>query len=79
MGCCGHAVPWLSIISYHHSFLAEPCCPSCARTEMMKQAIRPMCNTLSKVREVVVVEEAGCQAYERLSPGERVNRRSENS
>jgi hypothetical protein len=32
-----------------------------------------------QVREVVVVEEAGCQAYERLSPGERVRGGSENS
>ena len=31
-----------------------------------------------QVREVVVVEEAGCQAYERLSPGERVHKGNEN-
>ena len=32
-----------------------------------------------QVREVVVVEEAGCHACERLSPGERVRGGSENS
>jgi hypothetical protein len=32
-----------------------------------------------QVREVVVVEEAGCETCERLSPGERVHGGSENS
>jgi hypothetical protein len=32
-----------------------------------------------QVREVAVVEEAGCQACEQLSPGERVHGGSENS
>jgi hypothetical protein len=32
-----------------------------------------------QVREVVVVEEAGCQVCEQLSPGERVHGGSENS
>jgi hypothetical protein len=32
-----------------------------------------------QVREVVVIEEAGCQACERLSLGERVRGGSENS
>jgi hypothetical protein len=60
ISCCGHTVPWMNVICYHHMFLAEPYCgPPCARTKLKNRVVRP------------VVEEVGCQAYEKLSLGER--------
>jgi hypothetical protein len=53
MGFCGHAVPWLSVIGYRHLFLVEPyCCPPCAGTELKRQVVRPMSDSL-QVRECV--------------------------
>jgi hypothetical protein len=49
VGCCGHAVPWLSVICCHHMFLVEPyCCPPCAGMKLKKQVVKPVCNTLSR-------------------------------
>jgi hypothetical protein len=42
----------------------------CQAHGMKKQVVRPVRNSL-QVREFVGKEEAGCQACEKLSPGER--------
>jgi hypothetical protein len=49
VGYCGHTVPWLSVIGYHHLFLAEPYyCPPCTGMDLKRQVVRPVCNTLSR-------------------------------
>lgn len=69
VGCCGHAVPGPSVACFLLSFLCEwvlnhYSCPHLARAESR--------NVLKKWVVRLVVKETGCQACEKLSPGERV-------
>jgi hypothetical protein len=49
VGCCGQAVPWMSVVCFRRLFPGELCCcPPYEGTELKKQVVRPMGNTLSK-------------------------------
>jgi hypothetical protein len=46
VGYCGHAVPRLIVVCFHHVFLVEPCgCPPCAGTELKRKVFGPMSNS----------------------------------
>jgi hypothetical protein len=47
VGCCGHVVPWLSVIGYLHLFLAEKYYgPPCARMKLKRKVVKPMSDSL---------------------------------